>query len=471
MLAYKERQPSLIESPLMDIYFYNTRTRRKDKFTPLDATHVGLYVCGPTVYDRIHIGNARPLVVFDLLARLLRHHYPAVTYVRNITDIDDKINARAAERNISIDRLCEDTIASFHQDAAALLLAPPDIQPHATHHIPQMIQMIETLLEKGFAYEASGHVLFATDKMASYGQLSGRSLDEMIAGARVEPAPYKKNPADFVLWKPSSPHQPKWPSPWGAGRPGWHIECSAMSAQYLGTQFDIHAGGLDLIFPHHENEIAQSCCAHGTDYMAGYWLHNGYVTVEGKKMSKSLGNFTTIEDALKRHRGEAIRLALLSTHYRAPFDYSDDLVHQATQTLIKFYRATIDIVRTDFSETLDTEFMHALCDDLNTPLAITRLHYLAAEANKGNIEKATQLKACGQFLGLLPADNWFTTMGIEILAIRAIEVKINQRDEARKNRDFAKADEIRDELAEKGYRLLDTPDGTTWEPILPHEKK
>ena len=295
----------------MALKLYNTLTRKKEAFVPLEAGHVRIYACGPTVYDKIHIGNARPLVVFDGLVALLRTLYPKVTYVRNITDVDDKINARASERAISIQALCDETIEDFHKDTAALLVAPPNIEPRATGHIAQMIAMTGKLIDKGFAYEAEGHILFSVKKMADYGALSGRSLEEMIAGARVEVAPYKKDAADFVLWKPSEPGLPSWDSPWGAGRPGWHIECSAMAAQYLGTEFDIHAGGLDLIFPHHENEIAQSRCAHNSAQMARYWLHNGYVTVEGEKMSKSLGNFTTVAEALSGHRGEAVRLGLI----------------------------------------------------------------------------------------------------------------------------------------------------------------
>ena len=290
----------------MDIRLYNTKSRSKQAFRPLQPDHVRIYACGPTVYDRIHVGNARPLVVFDVLVRLLRSAFSEVTYVRNITDVDDKINARAAERGISISDLYDETIISFNHDCQALAVQPPDVEPRATEHITQMVEMIGTLIDKGFAYEAEGHVLFAVAKMPDYGLLSGRSLDEMIAGARVEVAPYKAHPADFVLWKPAEADTPGWDSPWGRGRPGWHIECSAMSADYLGTEFDIHAGGLDLIFPHHENEIAQSTCAHGTSQMAAFWVHNGYVTVEGEKMSKSLGNFTTVEEAVKPQKNEVV---------------------------------------------------------------------------------------------------------------------------------------------------------------------
>ena len=452
----------------MTIRLYNTKTKTKQDFAPLLADHVRLYACGPTVYDRIHVGNARPLVVFDVLVRLLRSAFAKVTYVRNITDVDDKINARAAERGISIAELCEQTIVSFHKDCLALAVLPPDKEPRATDHITQMVDMIKTLIKKGFAYEAEGHVLFSVEKMPEYGQLSGRSLDEMVAGARVEVAPYKAHPADFVLWKPADAGTPGWDSPWGRGRPGWHIECSAMSADYLGTEFDIHAGGLDLIFPHHENEIAQSVCAHGTSQMAAFWIHNGYVTVEGEKMSKSLGNFTTVQDALARHRGEVVRFSLLSSHYRAPFDFSDAALGQARTILDKFYRAS---ERADLRnlpselDDLDKEFVAALCDDLNTPLAIACLHRLAGEANKGDAESAGQLVACARLLGLLGDTHWFEAgdKGEADEDAQAIEQAISARNAARAARDFAEADRIRDELASQGIKLLDGPEGTRWE--------
>ena len=452
----------------MSIRLYNTKTKMKQEFAPILPDHVRLYACGPTVYDRIHVGNARPLVIFDVLVRLLRSSFTKVTYVRNITDVDDKINARAAERGISIAELCEQTILSFHEDCQALAVLPPDKEPRATDHITQMIGMITTLIEKGFAYEAEGHVLFAVDKMPEYGQLSGRSLDEMIAGARVEVAPYKAHPADFVLWKPAETDMPGWDSPWGRGRPGWHIECSAMSADYLGAEFDIHAGGLDLIFPHHENEIAQSVCAHGTSQMAAFWVHNGYVTVEGEKMSKSLGNFTTVKDALARHRGEAVRLSLLSSHYRAPFDFSDAALGQARTILDKFYRAAAGADRSNLPSglsELDKEFVSALCDDLNTPLAISCLHRLAGEANKGDTNSAGQLVSCAQLLGLLGDANWFAVSDEAAGDTQEVEQAIEARNAARAARNFAEADRIRDELADKGIKLLDGPDGTRWERV------
>ena len=442
----------------MTLSLYNTISRSKETFQPLDKTHIRIYACGPTVYDLIHIGNARPLVVFDVLVRLLRHLYPHVTYVRNITDVDDKINQRAVERGISIEDLCKATIEQFHRDAGEIKVLAPDVEPRATHHIAEMIAMIEMLIASGYAYEAEGHVLFSVAAMPSYGQLSGRSIDEMIAGARVEVAPYKREPADFVLWKPSQQDQPGWQSPWGTGRPGWHIECSAMSARYLGEMFDIHAGGLDLIFPHHENEIAQSVCAHGTDAMARYWVHNGYVTVEGEKMSKSLGNFTTVRDALKGHRGEVVRYALLAAHYRAPLDFSAKQLDQAQRNLDKLYRA-IDGVCGPYTGP-DSEFLHALCDDMNTPLALSRLHKLASDAQQGNENTAAILKSSAELVGLIQDENWFAA---PIDKTDEISSLVAERDAARADRDFARADKIRDLLTARNIRLLDGPEGTRWE--------
>ena len=441
----------------MGLSFYNTLARARQDFVPVDPDHIRLYACGPTVYDRIHVGNARPLVVFDVLVRLLRHQFPKVTYARNITDVDDKINARAAEEGITIAALTAETIATFHEDCAALNVAAPDIEPRATDHIAEMISMISTLIDKGHAYEAEGHVLFHVRTMPQYGALSRRSPDELLAGARVEIAPYKKDAGDFVLWKPSAADQPGWDSPWGRGRPGWHIECSAMSAAYLGEQFDIHAGGLDLIFPHHENEIAQSCCAHDTDVMARFWMHNGYVTVDGEKMSKSLGNFTTVADVLADLPGEAVRLALLSAHYRAPLDFSRKAVAEAKSALDSLYRAAADAEASD----IDADFLAVLGDDLNTPNAIARLHELARDANKGDAAAAGRLKASAAMLGLLEGDAeaWFKGDGSDEAEILAA---IDARLAARKNRDFAEADRIRDDLAARGILLEDTPEGTIW---------
>jgi len=439
------------------LHFHNTLSRKKEIFTPLDAENIRVYACGPTVYDRIHVGNARPLVVFDLLVRVLRRLYPKVTYARNITDVDDKINARAAEEGITIRDLTARTIEAFHSDCVALGVLAPDIEPRATDHIAEMIAMIERLIDKGHAYEAEGHVLFHVSSMDNYGRLSRRSRDELIAGARVEVAPFKKDAADFVLWKPSAEDQPGWDSPWGRGRPGWHIECSAMSAAYLGESFDIHAGGLDLIFPHHENEIAQSCCAHDTDIMAEVWMHNGYVTVDGEKMSKSLGNFTTVADVLARYPGEAARYALMTSQYRAPLDFSMAGVAEAKASLDTLYRSAGDAG----AGLVDDEVMAALADDLNTPLALARLHELARMANKGDVSAAGALKASAQMMGLLASDpdSWFRGDDADETEIQAA---ISARAEAKKARNFAEADKIRDDLASRGILLEDTPDGTIW---------
>ena len=456
---------------------YNTLTRQKDEFVPLDPAHIGIYACGPTVYDRIHVGNARPIVVFDVLVRLLRHKYDKVTYVRNITDVDDKIVARADERDMNIATLCADTINSFHADTNSLLTLNPDFEPRATEHIDGMVALIETLISNGFAYEAEEHVLFHVKQMPTYGGLSRRSMDDMIAGARVEVAPYKRDAADFILWKPSTESQPGWDSPWGRGRPGWHIECSAMSKYYLGEVFDIHAGGLDLIFPHHENEIAQSCCAHNTDKMANYWLHNGFVTVEGETMSKSTGHFVTVADAVAKHRGEVVRYILLSAHYRAPLDFSDHAAFDARNSLDRLYRA-IGKVAADETK-VDAAFLDCLCDDLNTPAAMARLHELARLANKGDAAAAIALKSSAQLMGLLgqTGDAWAkgeikdlsasmtgeSTLSAQLeLDNSDIDAKIAARNDARNRRDFAEADRIRDELAADGIYLEDSAAGTIW---------
>ena len=454
---------------------YNTLTRQKDEFVPLDPAHVGIYACGPTVYDRIHVGNARPIVVFDVLVRLLRHKYDKVTYVRNITDVDDKIIKRADERGMNIGTLCADTIETFHADTESLLTKAPDVEPRATEHIDGMVALIKTLIANGFAYEAEGHVLFHVKQMPAYGGLSRRSMDDMIAGSRVEVAPYKRDAADFVLWKPSTEAQPGWDSPWGRGRPGWHIECSAMSKAYLGEVFDIHAGGLDLIFPHHENEIAQSCCAHDTDKMANYWLHNGFVTVEGETMSKSTGHFVTVADAVAEHRGEVVRYILLSAHYRAPLDFSDQAAFDARNSLDRLYRAVGDV--TADPAAIDEAFLDCLSDDLNSPAAIARLHELARLANKGDEAARIALKSSAEVMGLLgqTGDDWgkgVEAKGVEAAGAvgtaeivntdEAIDAKINARNDARKRRDFAEADRIRDELATNGIYLEDTAEGTIW---------
>ena len=366
----------------MTLVFHDTLTRQKVQFSPLDPEHVRLYVCGPTVYDHAHIGNARPVVVFDVLYRLLRHHYPRVTYVRNITDIDDKINARAAETGQDIRELTGITARDFRRDMAAIGSLPPDREPRATGHVPEMIAMIETLLAREHAYVAEGHVLFSVRSMPEYGALSRLDRAQLIDGARVDVAPYKRDPADFVLWKPSGTGTPGWDSPWGFGRPGWHIECSAMSHAYLGEIFDIHAGGIDLVFPHHENEIAQTRCAFGTHAMASVWMHNGFVIVEGEKMSKSLGNFYTVHDLLADWPGEVIRYALLAAHYRAPLDYGKRGLAEARSALDRLYQALRQAGPADPS-TPSGPVLEALGDDLNTPLALARLHERAGSAQPG----------------------------------------------------------------------------------------
>ena len=458
----------------MPLQLYNTLARAKQDFEPLIPEHVRMYVCGPTVYDFAHIGNARPVVVFDVLFRLLRHLYgaEAVTYARNITDVDDKIIARAAESGESIDDLTARTTEAFHQDMDALGALSPSLEPRATDHIYRMIDMIEKLVDEDYAYAAEGHVLFHVPAMHDYGELSGRSRDDQVAGARVEVAPYKKDPADFVLWKPSRDDQPGWQSPWGRGRPGWHIECSAMASQHLGETFDIHGGGLDLVFPHHENEIAQSRCAQNTPFMARFWMHNGYVVVNGEKMSKSLGNFFTVRQLLEEgFPGEAIRLALLSGHYRQPLDVTREKITEAKAQLDRLYGA---LRRAKSLQRAEDSISHgvvaALSDDLNTPEALARLHALAHELNtQGDPEQAALTKAAlldsGYLLGLLQQDPeaWFRGGADgEGPSPEEIEMLIAARKAARQAKDFAEADRIRDALAEQGVLLEDGPQGTTW---------
>ncbi len=452
----------------MTLFFHDTLTRGKVPFVPLDPAHVRLYVCGPTVYDHAHIGNARPVVVFDVLYRLLRHHYPRVTYVRNITDIDDKINARAAESGQDIRELTETTARDFQRDMAAIGALPPDREPRATEHVVEMIAMIETLLAREHAYVAEGHVLFSVLSMPDYGALSRLDRAQLIDGARVDVAPYKRDPADFVLWKPSAPGTPGWHSPWGYGRPGWHIECSAMSHAYLGETFDIHAGGIDLVFPHHENEIAQTRCAFGTHAMASVWMHNGFVTVEGEKMAKSLGNFFTVHDLLGDWPGEVIRYALLAAQYRAPLDYGRRGLAEARSALDRLYQALRPTGSVEPSTPSDA-VLQALGDDLNTPLALAGLHRQAGALNRADTDSerreiAGELRASGLLLGLLESDPeaWFqagTATGPDEAGIRHL---IQARNEARAARDFATADRIRDQLRADGIALEDGADGTSW---------
>jgi len=459
----------------MTLTLYDTLTRKKAPFEPLDPNDVRMYVCGPTVYDLAHIGNARPVVAFDVLYRLLRHLYgdDHVTYARNITDVDDKIITAAKENGEDIDDLTERTAAAFHEDMAALGALEPTVEPRCTRHIPQMVAMIEALIDKGCAYEADGHVLFRVKSMAEYGALSGRNRDEMVAGARVEVAPYKEDPADFVLWKPSTEDQPGWDSPWGKGRPGWHIECSAMSAAHLGAVFDIHGGGLDLVFPHHENELAQSRCAHGTELMARVWMHNGYVMVEGEKMSKSLGNFFTVRELLEEGwPGEVIRLVLLKTHYRQPLDFTRAALEEAKAELDRFYILFQKLGSQEIGDAgPPEELLKALSDDLNTPAALAHLHERLRSLNRNmgkdgwtadHAPARDVLIAGGKLLGLFREDpvGWFrAASGDEAAEIDAL---IAERQAARKSKNFDRADAIRDELAARGIVLEDGPQGTTW---------
>lgn len=453
---------------------YNTLTREKAEFQPIDAKNVRMYVCGPTVYDYAHIGNARPVIVFDVLYRLLRHVYGenGVTYARNITDVDDKINARALRDypdlplNDAIHAVTEKTANQFHQDVAALGCLEPTVEPRATDNIAQMIDIIEKLIARGHAYVAAGEVLFDTKSMSDYGQLSKRPLDEQQAGARIAVDAHKKNPGDFVLWKLSSHNEPGWESPWGRGRPGWHIECSAMSGRYLGEVFDIHGGGLDLIFPHHENEIAQSRCAHGTHVMANVWMHNGFVQVEGRKMSKSDGNFVTIYDLLhteafggRQWPGEVLRLAMLMTHYREPIDFSVKRLEEAERLLAKWPAAEAG------DDEVDQSVLDALADDLNTVAAVQALHALAQAAN-ADPEKLPVFAASAALLGVLPKK---TEVDEAIAA--AVDSLVAMRLEMLKAKNFAEADRIRDELSAKGIQLKDGKDKETGERVTSWELK
>ena len=448
------------------LVLHDTASRGKRPFVPLQPGKVGVYACGPTVYDLIHIGNARPLIVFDVLCRVLRSLFADVTYVRNITDVDDKIMDRAHQRGVSIAAVTEATTARFHEDAAALGCLVPDHEPRATDNIQQMIRLIGALIERGHAYDEQGHVLFSVPSFGDYGRLSGRDRDDQIAGARVEVAPYKRDPADFILWKPSVTGQPGWESPWGFGRPGWHIECSAMAERYLGVPFDIHAGGIDLVFPHHENEIAQTRCGRGLTTMARYWLHNGFVTVNGEKMSKSLGNFTTVQDALALAPGEAIRLWTLGTHYRSPLDFTRDGLERAKATLDRFYGA-LDRAPAGAEGAPDEALVEALCDDLNTPKALAVLHELLGRLNRTNEpEDRARLVASGRLLGLLQDEPAAWLKGDCADDSADIEQAIAARMAARKARDFAEADRIRQELLNRGIVLEDGPGGTTWRRVL-----
>jgi cysteinyl-tRNA synthetase len=452
---------------MTEIRLWNTKTKAKEIFAPIDPQNVRIYVCGPTVYDRAHLGNARPVVVFDVLFRLLRHvHGPDnVTYVRNITDVDDKINATAAKRKAEgaegtleelIAERAHETIRWYHEDMDALGALRPSIEPRATQHIGTMVAMIRDLIEKGHAYAAQGHVLFAVDSYAEYGALSGRSTEDMIAGARVEVAPFKRNPMDFVLWKPSSEDLPGWESPWGTGRPGWHIECSAMSWEILGESFDIHGGGIDLQFPHHENEIAQSACAHPHGEFARVWMHNEMLQVEGRKMSKSLGNFFTVRDLLAQGvPGEVIRFVMLSTHYRKPMDWTDRKREEAERRLAAWFRKTEGV---EPAKVVPARVLDALADDLNTHLALTEMNSLSAP----------YLKAAMQLVGFPDAEEveWFrdtTGAALDDALAGRIDALLARRTAAKASRDFAEADRIRDALTSAGVVVTDTPGGSIWE--------
>jgi cysteinyl-tRNA synthetase len=451
----------------MELKLYDTLTREKRVFTPLDPDRVRMYVCGPTVYDFAHIGNARPVIVFDVLFRLLRHIYgkEQVTYVRNITDVDDKINARAAERGIAIGQLTKETYEIFHSDVQTLGCLDPTHEPRATEYIEPMKELIERLLKSDHAYVAENNILFHVPSMKDYGRLSNRSPDEMVAGARVEVAPYKRDPQDFVLWKPSKPGEPAWPSPGGIktpGRPGWHIECSAMSWKHLGETFDIHGGGIDLVFPHHENEIAQSRCAFYTPLMANFWMHNGFLQVEDEKMSKSLGNFVTIHELLRDWPGEVVRATMLQTQYRQPINWTVAGLRESQKNLDHWYELTADVQ----PGYLCADVLDALYDDLNTPKAFAALHELRGEAAKGSKSARGGLKASAQLIGLLqrPAAEWraFRPASVSIDETKIVNL-IEARAAARAAKDFKESDRIRDELAAMGVVLKDSKDGTTWE--------
>jgi cysteinyl-tRNA synthetase len=456
----------------MSLKLYNTMSGRKEDFVPLVPDTVTMYVCGPTVYNLAHIGNARPVVVFDTLFRLLQTHFATVIYARNITDVDDKIIAAAREGQRSIESVTDEFTAKYREDMAQLNTLPPTLEPHATHNIQAMLELTDKLIEKGHAYEAQGHVLFAVESMPDYGKLSGRNLEDMLAGARVEVADYKRHPGDFVLWKPATADEPGWDSPWGRGRPGWHLECSAMIRAHLGETIDIHGGGRDLIFPHHENEIAQSRCAHGGDYVR-YWMHNAYLDIDGEKMSKSLGNFRTVRDLLQSYRGEVLRFALLSAHYRSPQNFSVELLEQAETTLGGLYSTLRDVAAVTGLEVevplAEEPFYRALNDDLNTPVAIAEIHALAKQLHKASAAELPVLKArilaAGQLLGILQQDpeSWLQGgVSADVISGDAIAALIEERLQAKLAKDYSRADEIRQELLAQGVVLEDSREGTKW---------
>ena len=452
----------------MSLQLYNSLTRRLEPFAPLDPSCPTMYLCGPTVYNYVHIGNARGPVVFGVLAALLRRRYGALRYARNITDVDDKINAAARELGAPITAITDRYTVAYREDMAALGVAPPDLEPAATAHIPQIADMIQRLIDNGHAYEAAGHVLFSVASFAGYGKLSRRDTEDMIAGARVEVAPYKRNPGDFVLWKPSTDDLPGWDSPWGRGRPGWHIECSAMAAAHLGETIDIHAGGVDLQFPHHENEIAQSECAHGGRVFARWWLHNGMLNFAGAKMSKSIGNIEKVHDLVRAHPPEALRYALLSAHYRQPLEWSDALIEQSVRTLDRLYGTLRDCGAAESAPVIPPSIEVALDDDLNTPQALSELARLAGELRRSDsgedrMRLQSHVLGAGLALGLLqqPVATWFGRGAPDSDDAR-IQSLIDERAAAKRSRDFARSDAIRDQLAGEGIILEDTPQGVRW---------
>jgi cysteinyl-tRNA synthetase len=446
----------------MSLKISNTISKSKEIFKPIDEKNIRMYVCGPTVYDYPHVGNARPLIVFDILFRLLKKLYPKskVTYVRNITDIDDKIIESSNKLKTSIKNLTEKVTKDFHSDCEYLGCLKPSFEPKATEHLEEMINLIDKLIKNGFAYESNNHVYFQVSKFKNYGRLSNKKISELISGSRVEVSDNKKESGDFVLWKPSRENEPYWDSPYGKGRPGWHLECSAMSEKFLGNHFDIHGGGLDLIFPHHENEIAQSVCANKTDKFSNYWMHNGYVTVNKQKMSKSLGNFITIDELKKNYNGQVIRLAMLSTHYSQPFDWNNEILESSKKNLDKWY---------EFYSDKDEEILHEnlkfLLDDLNTPLMISNIHELFKKAKSGDKQSATQLSASCKILGLFGEnkEDWINFKKVGKINAEEIEALILKRNSARKNKDYKLSDEIRDYLDSKGVLIKDKDDMTTWE--------
>jgi len=453
----------------MSLALYNSLTRRKAPFTPLNPERVTMYVCGPTVYNRVHIGNARPAVVFDTLFRLLQTQYSNVVYARNITDIDDKIMNTAAASGEDISELSTRFAQAYFDDMAALNCLEPSIIPYATQHIPEMISMIERLIAKGHAYSADGHVLFAVQSMPNYGALSGRSLEDMLAGARVEVAEYKQYAGDFVLWKPSADHEPGWQSPWGYGRPGWHLECSAMIEKHLGETIDIHGGGQDLIFPHHENEIAQSCCANDGQPVARYWLHNGFINIDGEKMSKSLGNFRMVNDLLKQYPGEVLRYVILSSHYRSEQNFGKELLDSAWRSLDSLYGYLRGVPAGTAKLNKASAGYQALLDDLNSPVAISELYRLGKEMHAAEGEQQAQLRdellGLSDIMGLLQqdADQWFKNIrGDQGISEANIEALIVERQQAKANKDYAGADKVRQDLLDQGVVLEDSREGTSW---------